>query len=74
MLIYACSLAAVNFCLFLVGTTQTTRIFLYHKELAGSTGAALSNMWAIVKGDAKKVEKKAEEAENKVEKEVKAHT
>jgi hypothetical protein len=47
---------------------------LYHKELAGSTGEALSNMWSIVKGDAKKVEKKAEEVEGKAEKEVKAHT
>ena len=37
---------------------QTSRIFFYQKELNGSTSGALSNMWAIIKGDTKKVEAK----------------
>lgn len=53
---------------------QTSRIFLYHKEMAGSTSGAIQSMKAIVMGDAKKVEKKAEEVENKIEKEAKSHT
>lgn len=67
----AYSLAAVNFCLFLVGTTQTSRIFMYQKELTGSSGAAINNMWAIVTGDAKKIEKKAVEVEGQVEEKAK---
>lgn len=67
-------LAGVNFCLFIVGTTQTSRIFMYHKELTGSTSGAINSMKEIVMGSAKKVEEKAEEAGKKVEKEVKAHT
>jgi len=67
-------LAAVNFCLFCVGLTQCSRIFLYHKELTGSASGAFSNMKAIALGDAKKVETKAVEVEKQAEKEVKAHT
>lgn len=36
--------------------------------MAGSSGAALSNMWGIVKGDSKKVEKKVQEEAKEIEK------
>ena len=67
-------LAAVNFCLFCVGGTQCTRIFLYNKELTGSTAGAFENMKNIVMGSAKKAEQQIEDAGNKIEKEVKAQT
>ncbi|KAL2429066.1 hypothetical protein ABEF95_002596 [Exophiala dermatitidis] len=54
-------LAAVNFCLFLVGTIQTTRIFLYKRSEAGSAAAALKEMEQDIEGAAKKVEKKVEQ-------------
>lgn len=67
-------MAAVNFCLFIVGTTQCSRIFMYHKELTGSSSGAFANMKEIVMGSAKKVEEQAVEAEKKIEKEAKAHS
>jgi mitochondrial pyruvate carrier 2 len=51
------SLAAVNFCLFLVGTTQCSRILFYNIEQEGSTGAAFSKIWGEIKGSSKKTEK-----------------
>jgi mitochondrial pyruvate carrier 2 len=51
------SLAAVNFCLFLVGTTQCSRILFYNIEQEGSTGAAFSKIWGEIKGSSKKAEK-----------------
>ena len=40
---------------------------MYRKELTGSTGGAFSSMWATVKGDSKKLEERAKEAEKTVE-------
>jgi len=54
------SLAAVNFCLFLVGTTQVTRIFLYQQSIKGTAGAAKS-LEEEVAGAVKDVEKKVEQ-------------
>jgi mitochondrial pyruvate carrier 2 len=51
------SLAAVNFCLFCVGTTQCSRILFYNIEKEGSTGAAFSKLWGDIKGTSKKAEK-----------------
>jgi mitochondrial pyruvate carrier 2 len=51
------SLAAVNFCLFLVGTTQCSRILFYNIEQEGSTGAGFSKIWGEIKGSSKKAEK-----------------
>ncbi|KIX10339.1 uncharacterized protein Z518_01421 [Rhinocladiella mackenziei CBS 650.93] len=50
-------LAAVNFCLFVVGFVQCSRIFLYQK---GTTGA-LKEMEQEVGGSVKSVEKKVEQ-------------
>lgn len=66
------SLAAVNFCLFLVGTTQCTRILNYNKELTGSYGAAFSRLAGEVSGQAKKVEGDAKKEVKELEQ--KAHT
>ncbi|KAK5065200.1 hypothetical protein LTR84_001037 [Exophiala bonariae] len=52
-------LAAVNFCLFLVGTTQVTRILLYQQSIKGTEGA-LKSMEQDVVSAAKDVEKKVE--------------
>lgn len=67
MVLTQTSLAGVNFCLFLVGLIQTSRIFMYHKEQQGSTGAAIDTMWGIVKGDSKKAEAKFEAEAKKLE-------
>ena len=53
------SLAAVNFCLFIVGAIQCSRIFAYNKELTGSTSGAFNRIYGEVAGQAKKVEKDA---------------
>ncbi|OAL19850.1 hypothetical protein AYO22_09377 [Fonsecaea multimorphosa] len=53
-------LAAVNFCLFLVGTIQCTRIFLYRSSQTGSATAALKDMEKDIENSAKGVEKKVE--------------
>ncbi len=55
------SLAAVNFCLFCVGTVQVSRIVSYNKEITGSTGAAFSKMYGDVVGSSKKAEEKVKE-------------
>ncbi|KEF61921.1 uncharacterized protein A1O9_03493 [Exophiala aquamarina CBS 119918] len=53
-------LAAVNFCLFLVGTTQVSRILLYQQSIKGTEGAIKSLEQEVV-GAAKDVEKKVEQ-------------
>jgi Mitochondrial pyruvate carriers len=55
------SLAAVNFCLFCVGTVQVSRIVSYNKELTGSTSAAFSKMYGDVVGTSKQVEQKVKD-------------
>ncbi len=54
------SLAAVNFCLFIVGTIQCTRIFLYNQSQKGTKGA-IEQMEKDIVAPAKKLEKKAEQ-------------
>ena len=54
------SLAGVNFCLFLVGTIQCTRIFMYQSSQKGSSTAALKAMEKDIESSAKSVERKAE--------------
>jgi hypothetical protein len=49
----------VNFCLFLVGTTQVSRILLYQQSIKGTEGALKSAEQEIVSA-AKDVEKKVE--------------
>ena len=53
------SLAAVNFCLFTVGSVQVSRIFMYQQEQKGSASAAFK---ALVED----LTHKAESAEEKV--------
>jgi len=53
-------LAAVNFCLFIVGTIQCTRIFLYNQSQKGTKGA-IEQMEKDIVAPAKKLEKKAEQ-------------
>ncbi|KAJ9500403.1 hypothetical protein LTR99_001606 [Exophiala xenobiotica] len=52
-------LAAVNFCLFIVGTIQCTRIFMYNQSQKGTDGA-IEQMKKDVVAPAKKLETKAE--------------
>lgn len=54
------SLAAVNFCLFIVGTVQVSRIVVYQRSQSGSTEAALKDLAKDVKGTAVDAEKDAE--------------
>jgi len=53
-------LAAVNFCLFIVGTVQCSRILMYQSSQKGSNTEALKSMEEDIKSSAKSVEKKAE--------------
>lgn len=53
-------LAAVNFCLFIVGTTQVTRVLMYQRSISGSTEAAMKDLAKDVTSQAKDAEKKAE--------------
>jgi len=53
-------LAAVNFCLFLVGTTQVSRILMYQQSIKGTEGAVKSLEQEVVTA-AKDVEKKVEQ-------------
>jgi len=53
-------LAAVNFCLFLVGTVQVGRILAYQSSQKGSTTEALKSMEQDLAKSAKSVEKKVE--------------
>lgn len=56
-----CSLAAVNFCLFLVGTVQVSRIMLYRASQEGSISEAIKVSAREIAGAAKKVEQKGKE-------------
>ena len=58
-------MAAVNFCLFIVGTVQVSRILVYQRSHSGSTEEALKE----IVGDMKST---AGAAEKEVEKELKA--
>ncbi|RMZ92571.1 hypothetical protein DV736_g189, partial [Chaetothyriales sp. CBS 134916] len=51
-------LAAVNFCLFIVGTVQVGRIFSYNIGLTGSTSAALKRMGRDIVGSTKQTDEK----------------
>lgn len=53
-------LAAVNFCLFIVGTVQVSRILVWQRSQQGSTEAAVKTLADDVKDTAKSTEKKAE--------------
>jgi len=53
-------LAAVNFCLFIVGTVQCSRIFAYRSSHKDSQTEALKSMEKDIVDSAKGVEKKAE--------------
>ncbi|KAJ9611998.1 hypothetical protein H2200_003593 [Cladophialophora chaetospira] len=53
-------LAAVNFCLFLVGTVQVSRILTYRSSQKGSQTEALKSMEKDIVDSAKGIEKKAE--------------
>jgi len=53
-------LAAVNFCLFLVGTIQCSRILTYRSSVEGSETEALKSMEADIKNSATDLEKKVE--------------
>jgi hypothetical protein len=53
-------LAAVNFCLFIVGTVQVSRILVYQRSQTGSTEEAVKVLADDVKGTAIKAEKNAE--------------
>ncbi|EXJ86449.1 hypothetical protein A1O3_03400 [Capronia epimyces CBS 606.96] len=54
-------LAAVNFCLALVGSIQCARIFLYKRSVTGSTTEALKELEHDIEGKAKSTEKKIEQ-------------
>ena len=54
------SLAAVNFCLFIVGTVQVGRILSYQQSQKGNTTEALKSMGNDLETSAKNVEKKVE--------------
>lgn len=54
------SLAAVNFCLFIVGTVQVSRIVMYQQSVKGTEGAIKSLEQEVVTA-AKDVEKKVEQ-------------
>ncbi|RMZ85989.1 hypothetical protein DV737_g85, partial [Chaetothyriales sp. CBS 132003] len=51
-------LAAVNFCLFIVGTVQVGRILAYNVSLTGSTSEALRRMGRDIAGNTKQTDKK----------------
>lgn len=57
-----CRLAGVNFCLFLVGTIQTSRILAYQSAQKGSLEGGAKELEQVVKDDAKRVEQQAETA------------
>lgn len=61
-----CSLAGVNFCLFLVGTIQTSRILAYQSAQKGSLEGGAKEMEQVVKDDGKRVEQQAETAAKEI--------
>lgn len=64
------ALAAVNFFLFLTGTTQVTRILLYQQSLKNPTAGDVAK--DAVKEDGKKLEGVVEDVKQKVKEVVKA--
>ena len=52
-------LAAVNFCLFIVGTVQVSRILMYQSQQQGSLEGAVKELSSDVKGTAKGAEEEA---------------
>jgi len=56
------SLAAVNFCLFIVGTIQVSRILAYQSSQKGSIEGGAKELGSEIKADAKKLEQQAETA------------
>ncbi|KAK5089557.1 hypothetical protein LTR24_006112 [Lithohypha guttulata] len=59
-------LAGVNFCLFLVGTIQTSRILAYQSAQKGSLEGGAKEMEQVVKDDGKRVEQQAETAAKEI--------
>lgn len=57
-------MAAVNFCLFIVGTVQVSRILVYQRSVSGSTEGALKDLASDVKSSAGVAEKKLEKELN----------
>lgn len=53
-------MAAVNFCLFIVGTVQVSRILTYNASQKGSLKEGVKDLGEDVKGQAKSLEAKAE--------------
>lgn len=53
-------MAAVNFCLFLVGTVQVSRILTYNASQAGSLKEGIKELGQEEKDSAKSLENKAE--------------
>lgn len=58
-------LAAVNFCLFIVGTVQVSRIVTYHSSQKGSLEAAVKDAGQDIKDSAKSAEDEAVAASKK---------
>jgi len=52
-------LAAVNFCLFIVGTTQVSRILMYQASVKGSTTEAVKDLAGEVKSEGRLLEEKS---------------
>jgi len=52
-------LAAVNFCLFIVGTVQVSRILMWQSQQKGSLEAAVKDLGADLKTTVKSAETKA---------------
>lgn len=50
----------MNFCLFIVGAVQCSRIFMYHQSQKGTEGA-LKDMEQELEASVKSVEKKVEQ-------------
>lgn len=58
-MIFSARLAAVNLCLFIVGTVQVSRIFLWQSQQKGSLKGAVKELGKDLKGTAKEVESEA---------------
>ena len=61
-------LAAVNACLFVVGTIQCSRILQYNKELTGSYAGAIRRLAGQAEGSAKKLEREVKQEARQLEK------
>lgn len=63
-------LAAVNFCLFIVGTVQVTRILMWQSQQQGSLEGAVKVLGEDIKGTAKSAENEAVVEAKKVKSEL----